>query len=37
MIFEAIDAKIDRERDMGISLDSPFAEITEEDIDSLFS
>jgi hypothetical protein len=37
MIFETIDAKIDRERDMGISLDSPFAEITEEDIDALFS
>jgi predicted regulator of Ras-like GTPase activity (Roadblock/LC7/MglB family) len=36
-IFELIDAKIDRERDMGIALDSPFAEITEEDIDALFS
>jgi predicted regulator of Ras-like GTPase activity (Roadblock/LC7/MglB family) len=36
-IFEVIDAKIDRERDMGFALDSPFAEITEEDIDALFS
>ena len=36
-IFHSIDAKIDRERDMGISLDSPFAQITEEDIDALFS
>lgn len=36
-VFELIDAKIDRERDMGIALDSPFAEITEEDIDALFS
>jgi predicted regulator of Ras-like GTPase activity (Roadblock/LC7/MglB family) len=36
-IFELIDAKIDRERDMGMALDSPFAEITEEDIDALFS
>ena len=35
--FEVIDAKIDRERDMGIALDSPFAETTEEDIDALFS
>src|SRR5262249_7929286 len=26
MIFAAIDSKINRERDMGISLDSPFAE-----------
>ena len=36
-IFEVIDNKIDRERDMGTALDSPFAEITEEDIDALFS
>jgi predicted regulator of Ras-like GTPase activity (Roadblock/LC7/MglB family) len=36
-IFEVIDAKVDRERDMGIALDSPFAEITEEDIDALFN
>jgi len=36
-IFELIDAKIDRERDMGVALDSPFAEITEEDIDALFN
>jgi predicted regulator of Ras-like GTPase activity (Roadblock/LC7/MglB family) len=36
-IFEVIDSKIDRERDMGIALDSPFAEITEEDIDALFN
>ena len=36
-IFEVIDTKVDRERDMGIALDSPFAEITEEDIDALFS
>jgi predicted regulator of Ras-like GTPase activity (Roadblock/LC7/MglB family) len=36
-IFEAIDLKVDSERNMGISLDSPFAEITEADIDALFS
>ncbi len=36
-IFEVIDTKVDRERDMGITLDSPFAEITEEDIDALFN
>jgi len=36
-VFEVIDTKIDRERDMGIALDSPFAEITEEDIDALFN
>ena len=36
-IFEAIDRKVDREREMGFALDSPFAEITEEDIDALFS
>jgi len=36
-IFEVIDTKVERERDMGISLDSPFAEITEEDIDALFN
>src|SRR5436305_291850 len=35
--FEAIDRKVDREREMGFALDSPFAEITEEDIDALFS
>lgn len=36
-IFEAIDLKVDSERNMGIALDSPFAEITEADIDALFS
>jgi len=36
-ICEVIDTKVDRERDMGIALDSPFAEITEEDIDALFN
>jgi hypothetical protein len=36
-IFTAIDSKVARERDLGVSLDSPFAEITEEDIDALFS
>lgn len=36
-IFDAIDSKVERERDLGISLESPFAEITEEDIDALFS
>ncbi len=36
-VFEVIDAKIDRDRDMGFALDSPFAEITEEDIDALFN
>lgn len=35
-IFDAIDSKVERERDLGISLESPFAEITEEDIDALF-
>src|SRR5678815_5090911 len=37
MIFEAIDTKIAREREMGVTLDSPFAEITEDDIDALFN
>jgi predicted regulator of Ras-like GTPase activity (Roadblock/LC7/MglB family) len=36
-IFGSIDGKIARERELGVSLDSPFAEITEEDIDALFS
>ena len=36
-IFESIEAKITRERELGVSLDSPFAEITEEDIDALFN
>jgi predicted regulator of Ras-like GTPase activity (Roadblock/LC7/MglB family) len=36
-IFESIDAKVAREREMGVSLDSPFAEITEDDIDALFN
>ena len=36
-IFESIDLKVDSERNMGIALDSPFAEITEADIDALFS
>ncbi len=36
-IFESIDLKLDSERNMGIALDSPFAEITEADIDALFS
>ena len=36
-IFELIESKVERERDSGIALDSPFAEITEEDIDALFS
>jgi predicted regulator of Ras-like GTPase activity (Roadblock/LC7/MglB family) len=36
-IFESIDSKVDSERNMGIALDSPFAEITEADIDALFS
>jgi predicted regulator of Ras-like GTPase activity (Roadblock/LC7/MglB family) len=36
-IFEAIDLKVAGEREMGVSLDSPFAEITEEDIDALFN
>ena len=35
-IFDSIDNKIARERDLGVALDSPFAEITEEDIDALF-
>ena len=37
MIFDSIDAKVNRERDFGLTLESPFAEITEEDIDALFS
>ena len=37
MIFEGIDAKVSREREMGVTFDSPFAEITEDDIDALFS
>src|ERR1051325_970721 len=36
-IFESIDAKVAREREMGLAFDSPFAEITEDDIDALFS
>ena len=36
-IFESIDAKVTRENDFGGSIDSPFAEITEEDIDALFN
>ncbi|HUK88857.1 MAG TPA: roadblock/LC7 domain-containing protein [Blastocatellia bacterium] len=35
-IFDAIETKVSSERDMGVALDSPFAEITEEDIDALF-
>lgn len=37
MIFESIDAKVAREREMGVAFDSPFAEITEDDIDALFN
>ena len=36
-IFDAIDSKVERERNLGIPLESPFAEITEEDIDALFN
>jgi predicted regulator of Ras-like GTPase activity (Roadblock/LC7/MglB family) len=36
LIFEAIDCKTTRGRDHDLMLDSPFAEITEEDIDALF-
>lgn len=36
LIFEAIDHKTSRGRDLDLMLDSPFAEITEEDIDALF-
>lgn len=36
-IFESIDLMVDSERNMGIAVDSPFAEITEADIDALFS
>ncbi len=36
-IFETIDNKVARERDMGFAFDSPFAEITEDDIDALFN
>ena len=35
--FELIMRKVEREREMGVDLDSPFAEITDEDIDNLFS
>lgn len=36
-IFDVIDSKVERDRDLGMSLESPFAEITEEDIDALFN
>ncbi len=36
-VFDAIDSKIARERDKGLDFDSPFAEITEEDIEALFN
>lgn len=36
-IFEAIDKKVTAERAKGASGDSPFAEITDSDIDALFS
>jgi predicted regulator of Ras-like GTPase activity (Roadblock/LC7/MglB family) len=36
-IFDTIDTKIERERSLGITLESPFAEITEDDIDALFN
>ena len=29
--------KVEREREMGVDMESPFAEITDEDIDNLFS
>jgi predicted regulator of Ras-like GTPase activity (Roadblock/LC7/MglB family) len=35
-IFESIDNKVASERNLGVPLDSPFAEITEDDIDALF-
>ena len=36
-VFEHIMRKVEREREMGVDLESPFAEITDEDIDNLFS
>src|SRR2546428_4070302 len=36
-VFEMLDSKMERERVWGMPLDSPFAEITEADIDALFS
>ena len=36
-IFDSLDSKIDQDRHIGIALDSPFAEITEADIDALFN
>lgn len=36
-VFENIMRKVEREREMGVDLESPFAEITDEDIDNLFS
>ena len=36
-ILDSLDSKIDQERHIGIALDSPFAEITEADIDALFN
>jgi predicted regulator of Ras-like GTPase activity (Roadblock/LC7/MglB family) len=36
-VFEHIMQKVEREREMGVDLESPFAEITDEDIDNLFS
>jgi len=36
-VFTRIMAKVDREKTVGGGFESPFAEITDEDIDSLFS
>lgn len=35
-VFEAIVRKIEQEKEKGADLESPFAEITDEDIDNLF-
>lgn len=36
-VLEAIARKVEEEKARGVNLESPFAEITEDDIDNLFS
>ncbi|MBI4853584.1 MAG: roadblock/LC7 domain-containing protein [Acidobacteria bacterium] len=35
-VFESIVRKVEQHKEQGVELDSPFAEITDEDIDNLF-
>ncbi|MBK7993646.1 MAG: roadblock/LC7 domain-containing protein [Blastocatellia bacterium] len=35
-VFESIVRKVEQQKEQGVELDSPFAEITDEDIDNLF-